>query len=101
MCWYTDFLFVNSIKYYFKYLLSTYYRFSLKINCGLGEYIDISPDFILIKHDYCELIYFNINLYENKIGYYKHIYFYIIHHENKLGYYKHRYFILSYFMKIN
>ena len=30
---------------------------------------------------------FNINHYENKIGYYKHIYFYIIHHENKLGYY--------------
>ena len=28
-------------------------------------------------------IYFNINHYENKIGYYKHIYFYIIHHENK------------------
>jgi hypothetical protein len=39
-------------------------------------------------------IYFNINHYENKIGYYKH-------HENKLGYYKHRYFFLSYFMKIN
>ena len=36
--------------------------------------------------------YFNINHYENKIGYYKHIYFYIMHNENKLGYYKHRYF---------
>jgi hypothetical protein len=35
-------------------------------------------------------IYFNINHYENKIGYYKYIYFHIIHHENKLGYYKHR-----------
>jgi hypothetical protein len=34
MCLYTDFLFVISIKYEFKYLLSTYY--SLKINCGLG-----------------------------------------------------------------
>jgi hypothetical protein len=34
MCWYTDFLFVISIKYDSKYLLSTYY--SLKINCGLG-----------------------------------------------------------------
>jgi hypothetical protein len=40
-------------------------------------------------------IYFNINHYENKIGYYKHIYFYIIHHENKLGYYKHRYFFFN------
>jgi hypothetical protein len=29
-------------------------------------------------------IYFNMNHYENKIGYYKHRYFYIIHHENKL-----------------
>jgi hypothetical protein len=34
MCWYTDFVFVISIEYDFKYLLSTYY--SLKINCGLG-----------------------------------------------------------------
>ena len=29
-------------------------------------------------------IYFNINHYENKIGYYKHIFFSIILHENKL-----------------
>jgi hypothetical protein len=41
--------------------------------------------------------YFNINHYENKIGYNKQIYFYIILHENKLGNYKHRYifFILG------
>jgi hypothetical protein len=48
MCWYTDFLLVFSIKYDFKYLLSTYY--SLKINCGLGVHWH-SPDFTLIKHD--------------------------------------------------
>jgi hypothetical protein len=53
MCWYTDFLFVIFIKYDFKYLLSLFTQYSqkqdnlkLKIN-----YIDISPDFTLIKHD--------------------------------------------------
>jgi hypothetical protein len=56
---------------------------------------------IFIKYDFKYLlsnIYFNINHYENKIGYYKHIYFYIIHHENKLGYYKHRIF---FFIKLH
>ena len=46
-------------------------------------------------------IYFNINHYENKIGYYKHIYFYIILHENKLDIVSTDIFFLSYFMKIN
>jgi hypothetical protein len=52
----------------------------------------ISKSNIVIQNKH---IYFNINHYENKIGYYKHIYFYIMHHENKLGYYKHRYFFFQ------
>ena len=34
----------------------------------------------------------NINLYENKSGYYEHIYFIIKLYENKPGHYKHIYF---------
>ena len=58
MCWYTDFLFVISIKYDFKYLLSLFTQYSHKNKTTLHlklivdlEYIDISPDFTLIKHD--------------------------------------------------
>ena len=36
----------------------------------------------------------------NKKSVYQHIYFNINHYENKIGYYKHIYFI-SYIMKIN
>ena len=59
MCWYTDFLFVISIKYDFKYLLSTYY--SLKINCGLGVHWHLPP--LLHQLNMTSHIYITINLF--------------------------------------
>jgi hypothetical protein len=65
MCWYTDFLFVISIKYDFKYLLKFIHsilaqkqeNLTLKINCGLG-------------------VHWHLPWFENKLGYYKHRYFF-------------------------
>ena len=49
------------------------------------QHIHLISNFIKNNQDIIISTYFNINHYENKIGYYKHMYFYIMLHENKLG----------------